>query len=467
MNHIVMQTAKAVSLFVFLLCAAIPLSVAAQASVYVDASTLLPQASIFFSPRTATVLEGSTIEIPVFINTKGRSINTISLKVKFDPSKFIIVKPSSTNSIIGIWVEPPTYSNQTGSMQLSGVITNGITTDAGLITTITFRAVTTGIEKISVSDITRVLANDGQGTEVKTELDRGTYTIIPRPAEGPVVFSNTHPFQDAWYNNQNPVISWDKADGVTDFSFAFDNKPFTIPDDTPDTSDTVTSYQNTADGIWYFHIKARKQGIWGGTTHFIVRIDTTPPAAFDPLSEIVTSNGSTRALISFFTTDTLAGLDHYEVGIVAKEKSAADSPAFVQSDSPYQLSLPKTGGYRVTVRAFDRAGNVRDETIDVGAPLSLYLFLENNWIIILLVLLIILHYFFGHKIIPHVKRILKVAKEEESEENIERLEELARERTEPRPFPAPQPTPPVIPQGANAVSLVPKRDTIDEIQKPL
>ena len=399
--------------FVFIFFSVGLLNVQAQQAVYVDAPTLLSQANLFLSPRTATVLQGSTIQIPVFIDTKERSINTINLNITFDPTKMIIVNPSSSNSIIGIWIDPPTYSNTNGTMSLAGVIPQGIVTNSGLITTLTFRAISTGQANVVISDQSKVLANDGIGTEVQTTFDRGTYTILPIPPQGVRVFSETHPFEDTWYNNKNPVIAWDKDPGDTSFSYVLDNKPFTIPDNTVTATDTVTSFQNLGDGIWYFHIKAQKAGIWGATTNFTIRIDSTPPAAFTPTVDMVTSGDTTRALVSFFTTDALSGLDHFEVGVLKANASPSDSPLFVQTDSPYQVPLSLLGSTQVIVRAFDRAGNSIDEPITVSAPLSLVTFLEQNWIAILLLLLLLSHYFYGHKLIPHLKRIFRAVEDED------------------------------------------------------
>ena len=282
----------------------------------------------------------------------------------------------------------------------------------------TFRVVASGETTVSISDASRVLANDGEGTAVKLQFNSGSYTILPQSPEGPSVFSETHPFQDTWYNNNSPVLAWNRDPGVTAFSFMLDDKPFTVPDNTTDATDTVISYPNLSDGIWYFHIKAEKAGIWGGTTNFVIRIDTTPPADFTPTVQMVTSSGSTQSLISFFTTDALSGLDHYEVSVI-DPKASGGASAFVEAQSPYQLSLKSFQNVQVTVRAFDKAGNVKDETINVASPLTVITFIEQNWLIILLLLFLLFHYFFGHKIISRVKKIGQAAKDEELEEKNE------------------------------------------------
>ena len=72
-----------------------PLTHAAVRDISFDAQNFnlsRAKATIFFTPRTATILEGSTFEVPIFINTHGTSINTLELQIKFDQNKFIIVR---------------------------------------------------------------------------------------------------------------------------------------------------------------------------------------------------------------------------------------------------------------------------------------------------------------------------------------------------------------------------------------
>jgi len=392
------------------------ISIKAQQTINVDVNTLLPKSTLFFSPRTATILEGSTMDVSVYINTQNTSVNAIRLNIKFDPTKLAIVRPSNSHSIIGIFIDPPKFSNTDGTMNLSGIIPNGIKSDSGLIVTMTFKAIATGQAVLSIlpSPLSKVLVNDGEGTEVSTELDRASFTIMPVPPEGPVVFSETHPFQDTWYNNNNPQLAWEKDPAISGFSYTIDNKPFTVPGNDLISTSTIASYENLPDGIYYFHIKAKKQGIWGLTTNYTIRIDTTPPAGFTPRVQFIVSSSTNRVLISFYTTDALSGRDHYEVGVV--DKDAADngeSPVFQEVDSPYQFILRSYKPVTVVVRAFDKAGNSIDESIDVIPPSGIVSFLQDNWIAIILSIILLLDILFGHRIIPHMRRIFRAVREEE------------------------------------------------------
>jgi len=72
----------------------IPVLTFAESVIDLNAQNLLPRAEIFINPRSSTFLVGSTFEAPIYINTRGNSINTINLKIKFDPRKLAIVNPS-------------------------------------------------------------------------------------------------------------------------------------------------------------------------------------------------------------------------------------------------------------------------------------------------------------------------------------------------------------------------------------
>jgi hypothetical protein len=344
------------------------------------------------SPSSVDVLQGSTFDVSILLDSKKNSVNTIELNLKFPADKLEVVKPSKDKSIFGIWVAPPVYSNTEGTASFSGIIPNGITTSSGVVVTMTFKAKNTGPAVIKILPSSRILANDGMGTEMSVSFGNGNFTINPIPPDGPQVFSNTHPFQDKWYNNKNSTVNWGEGDDtLTQYSFILDDKPFTIPDDTFEGNERTKSFENLGDGLWYFHVKANKNKVWGATTHYLLRIDTTPPASFKPQLESLTAAIIGRNIVSFFTTDALSGIDHYEVGIIDKETPTTQSPVFVQTESPYQVPNIVSANLRIVVRAFDNAGNVRDEHVDTYNPLA---FFKNNLTIIVILLTIIFLIFF-------------------------------------------------------------------------
>lgn len=360
----------------------------AQTSNTVDVNTLIQKATVSFSPKAGSFTQGSLFEVPIMIDTHGKSVNAVELYIQFDPRKLTIVDPVGRQSVVGVWVEPPTYSNSQGTLKLVGTIPGGITTGAGLIGKITFKGIAPGESRVTFLTKSQVLANDGLGSDVATNFGSASYTVTLQPPEGPRVFSETHPFSEYWYNNSAPVLAWEKDEGVSAYSFVVDDKPFTIPDNESDTTEQRVSLPDTQNGVRYFHIKAKKSSMWGGTTHFMFRLDTLPPADFTPTYERISSGAvQGRVLVSFFTTDSLSGIDHYEVGVIDKSESLEVSPVFVVATSPYQLPVKTSGNVRVIVRAYDAAGNVTDKQIDISG-FSFVGFIKGNIISLLVMVLL-------------------------------------------------------------------------------
>jgi len=395
--------------------------IAKSQGVTIDASKLVPKAEISFSPRSGSFTEGSTFEVPIIINTKGNSINSIDVKISFDKNVLSIVKPSNGSSVIGVWVEPPKYDNSRGTASYVGVVPNGITTESGLIGTITFKALRTGRAVVSVGPESILLLNNGMGTQISFNSVNANYTIIPKAPEGLRVYSETHLYSGDWYNNNSPIISWESDSVVDGYSFEFDNKPSTVPDSVIDTTENSMSYDKLNDGLWYFHIRAIKKGVWGPASHFLVRIDTEPPAVFKPEANYVIAAVALidRTLVSFFTTDNLSGIDHYEVGVIDKSQPVTVSPVFVESESPYQVPLKSGSNLSIIVRAVDKANNVRDVSIDVKPPLLVTRIIKDYIVYILIFIILagliglILHYTLGHHIVRHLKEFRESMKKDE------------------------------------------------------
>jgi len=325
-------------------------------------------ASLYLSPASGTFFVGSTFDISVFVNTGGEDVNAVEVNLKFDPTKIQVASPTTGKSFIKVWVAQPTYSNTKGTMTfIGGIPTPGINTSSGLVSTVTFRAISPGETSVVFLDSCKVLRNDPDGTDILTSMGRGVYTLLIPPPEGPKVFSPTHPDQNKWYKNNNPTFSWEKEEGITDFSFNFDQDSSGVPDNVSEGDYTSVSFSNVEDGIWYFHVKAKKAGVWGGTSHFGVRIDSTSPAIFTPTVEPSTKITEKQPLISFITTDAFSGIDYYTLKYIdiTPEREEEVSGFFTEVSSPYKLPALETGKYVVVVRAYDWAGNWREGTVKI------------------------------------------------------------------------------------------------------
>jgi len=111
---------------------------------------------------------------------------------------------------------------------------------------------------------------------------------------------------------------------VTDFSYGIDDNFYGTPDNISEGDYTSVSFTDLEDGIRYFHIKAKKGNAWGGITHYILLIDTAPPAVF-PLSFEPTLRSpvttSREPIVSFITTDSLSGISHYTLKLIDLTKA--------------------------------------------------------------------------------------------------------------------------------------------------
>ncbi len=353
-------------------------------------------ASLYLSPDSGTFFVGSTFDVSIFVNTGGEDVNAVQVDIKFDPSKLQVASPTTGKSFILVWLAQPTYSNTQGTMSfIGGVPTPGIKTSAGLVSTVTFRAVSPGETSVLFLVSSKVLRNDPKGTDILTSKGRGVYNLEIPPPEGPEVYSLTHPDQNKWYKNNNPTFSWFSwEEGVTDFSYSFDQDSAGVSDNESEGNLTSVSFSEVEDGIWYFHVKAKKEEIWGGTSHYSVKIDATPPAAFTPTVEPSPNTTEREPLISFITTDALSGLDYYQLKYIdlTPERKEEETGFFTEVTSPHKLPYLEIGKYLVIVRAYDVAGNWREGTvkIQISSPGIQFRGIIIPWWILFLILLIII-----------------------------------------------------------------------------
>lgn len=391
-------------------------------------------ASLTLSPSTGTFEVGSTFTVSMFLDSQDEDINALEVILRFPPDKLQLVSPSFGKSIIEVWTGQPTYDNQKGEIHLMGGIPGGIKVEKGLITTLTFRARTTGEAIVRFGDNSKVLANDGKGTDVLGNTQGGFYTLVLPPPAGPIVASETHPDQNKWYSNPTAVLTWGTAEQVEEYSYILNELPIDIPDDISEGTRQTVAFRDLKSGNHYFHIKALREGVWGGTTHFAVNVDIDPPAKFPIKISPGPITTSKTVLINYQTTDIHSGVDHYEYAVIPlqpQENSAAVGGAygakqaiFVEGDSPRQLTLDY-GKYDVIVRAFDKAGNVQEVTQRLRITnLPLLLLLENPlyWLALLVITVVLIwlgwrsRKWYHHVVLRHERKELPAEVEQQLRE---------------------------------------------------
>ena len=401
-------------------------------------------ALLYLSPKSGTFYVGSTFDISIFVNTEGNSINAVQADLKFPPNLLQITSPTAGSSFISVWADQPFYSNKEGIVSFKGGVPSpGINTSAGLVSTITFRAKASGTALISFLESSQVLLSDGKGTDILKTTMVGEYILIIPPPEGPKVFSSTHPSLTTWYKDNNPGFYWEKENGVTDFSYSLDQDPQGIPDNIPEGDQNSITFNDVGDGIWYFHIKAKKDNVWGGVSHYPIQIDITPPKEFSVDIERIGRITGLRFFAYFSANDLASVIDYYEISVIdLSDPQASANPFFMEVVSPYQVPFKSTGKYAILVKAHDKAGNFTESrsVLTILSPFISYtekgvrigvLFL-SWWLIYFLVGLVLILMVFGARRILRRKNLTKSLKKEVAEaekeiEDVKKLEKKIRE----------------------------------------
>lgn len=365
-------------------------------------------ASVSITPNAGTFSVDSTFDVAVNLDTQGKTVNAMKIKIQFPPDKLQLVSPTSGKSFIAIWASPPSYNNQAGTIDLQGGVPGGISTTSGTVTKLTFRVKSTGTALVKVLDTSEVLLNDGSGTNVMEQANNGIFDLVLPPPAGPIVVSQTHPDQTAWSNNPNALLSWaNEEEDVEEYSYALSDDPVSVPDEIVEGDRTEVSYDSLSDGKHYFHIRALRDGIWGGTTHFAINVDTTAPAEF-PVKVMPSPVTSIRQpIMQFTTTDNLAGVEHYELKVipldsenVAAASGSFSQPFFIEVTSPFVLPRLELGKYDVVVRAYDAAKNYSEVNTRILITKPLFGIVENtginifgtvvSWVVVMALALLLL-----------------------------------------------------------------------------
>ena len=143
--------------------------------------------TLTIGPAGGTFSVGSTFDVSIFVNTQGKTINALEINLQFPPDKLQVASSLAGQSIISVWTSQPRFNNQNGTILIAGGIPGGINMSNGLITTITFRVRSVGGANIKFSDETKVLLNDGFGTEDLSQTNNGVYQLVLPPPAGPNV----------------------------------------------------------------------------------------------------------------------------------------------------------------------------------------------------------------------------------------------------------------------------------------
>ncbi len=135
-------------------------------------------ANLSVSPASDTFEVGDKMTVKVMVSSTA-PINAISGNVSFPTDLFSIESVSKSGSILNFWVSEPSISRKAGTVLFEGVTLGGFGGASGTVVSVKLKALKEGTGKVSFKD-GKILANDGEGTDVTGNLNSATYSITPK-----------------------------------------------------------------------------------------------------------------------------------------------------------------------------------------------------------------------------------------------------------------------------------------------
>lgn len=151
-------------------------------------------AVLYLEPSSGEYQPGDTFLVEIKIDTEEECINTVEANLSFSQDILEAVDFSQGNSILTLWVEPPSIFQERGLVSFIGGIPGGycgrIPGDPGesnLLGKIIFKVGETKINQAEIKflDTSQVLLNDGFGTPAKLTTKGAILTILAEKLEVP------------------------------------------------------------------------------------------------------------------------------------------------------------------------------------------------------------------------------------------------------------------------------------------
>lgn len=142
-------------------------------------STQATETTIALTPQEHTVIIGREFPLAVTVDA-AQPINAVGAQIKFPQEYLTVVNLSKEGSVLNVWPEEPSFSNETGTISFSGISTAGGVQGKRTALTVVLKSKKVGSAQIDVADA-QALAHDGQGTDILKKKIGGTYTIVEKP----------------------------------------------------------------------------------------------------------------------------------------------------------------------------------------------------------------------------------------------------------------------------------------------
>jgi len=121
---------------------------------------------------------GQEFSMPVEITDLSTAVNTVRIDIKYDPLVIEVSDISTNGSFADVFIEKE-IDNQIGYAMISGGLPYpGYIDGNPLFATFTFKCISPGLAKVDFLPSSMILANDGEGTNILTDLQPASYVIV-------------------------------------------------------------------------------------------------------------------------------------------------------------------------------------------------------------------------------------------------------------------------------------------------
>lgn len=337
------------------------------------------------------IAAGDTFSATVKIDSEDAGVNAAQATINFSRDTFQVVSIDKGNSVFNFWLQDPAFDNSAGQITFIGGSTAGFVGKSLQAVKINLKATGSGPSNFTFTD-GAITASDGSGTNLLSSMLGAKFTIgtsagaptpvqvqptpppaqvVPPPtqivrpavpavavAPKPALNVSFYPDPTKWSNVSDKfLVTW-VLPADADFVATAVNKD---PAFTPTASEGLFDNKYFAalgEGVWYLHVRFHNNLGWGTTMHYKISIDETPPTPFVIRVDESTTTDTPNPTFRFGTNDQPSGIDRYRIKV-------GDEDLILTTSTVVKLPLRAPGTYKVSIRAYDLAGNITEETTDL------------------------------------------------------------------------------------------------------
>lgn len=314
-------------------------------------------ARLFISPADTAAPVGSTFVTDVMVSTEGELVNAVALEIQY-PKEYVSLRDAQAiGSNFPLAPVKPRIDGVAGNVTYEAGAPGGFQGQTELLR-LTWEVKRVGRAVIVFGPGSQLLRHSANADAVPLALISASLNLTERDASLPAIVAKDFLDEAQWYSVPFVRLAWAVKPDAT-YSYVLSRLSDEQPDEVPDEPVGEIKLATPEDGVFYFHLRECLAGKCGPTVSRRVMKDVTPPAAFTPILGQSSDAFQGKRFISFATTDEASGIDRYEV-------MEGTSGAWEVVTSPFIMRV-QSDDTKVTVRAYDKAGNVRESALDVLA----------------------------------------------------------------------------------------------------